>query len=372
MVDARFQSPDRRRALDQLDSELANFRVALRYSLQDPDPEPGLRLVIALAPFSTDRGHVDEHLRALKAHLTRPESAAPTRLRGDALLRGAATAALASSIQEAEGFTTEALAIGRELGDTELTARALNELGYIRFQQQDLEAAQQALGEALDLARQLDNPNFMARVLITLGEVYGEREDDAAPFFAEALEIHRQAGNNSGMASALGCMGGFLAQSGDLLGARTRLQEALDLCTELGIPGAIVTFSGNLARIDHQLGNDERARSFALDAVQRALALQMLLPLAYSLLALAPTITTIDPTLAASLYGAADQLAGQIGMRFERLEAKARAIGITELQQQLGEMSFRISYNDGQQRSHRDLIERAAAAARAPSAAPSS
>jgi hypothetical protein len=134
------------------------------------------------------------------------------------------------------------------------------------------------------------------------------------------------------------------------------MQEALDLCTELGVPGAIVTFSGNLARIDHQLGNDERAGSFALDAVRRAHALQMLLPLAYALLALAPTITAIDPTLAASLYGAADQLAGQIGMRFELLEAQARALGIDELQQRLGQVSFRISYNDGQRSSDRDLI----------------
>jgi tetratricopeptide (TPR) repeat protein len=365
-----LNSPDRRQRLDQLDSELDNFRVAHRYSLQDPDPEPGLRLVIALASFSHDRGHVDEHLRALKAHVARPESAAPTRLRGDALRRAAVTAGLASSVQEATGFTTEALAIGRELGDDELTARALNELGYIRFQQLDLDAAEQALGEALDLARQLDNPAFTAGVLITLGQVYCEREDDAAPFLAEALEVHRLAGNKSGMASALGCMGDFLAQNGDLLGARTHMQDALDLCTEVGIPGAIVTYSANLARIDHQLGNDERARSFAIDAVRQAHALQMLLPLAYSLLALAPTINAIDPTLAASLYGAADRLAAQIGVQFELVEAQARAIGIAELKRRLGEMSFRISYNDGQHTSHRDLIERAAAAAEARAAAP--
>jgi predicted ATPase/DNA-binding SARP family transcriptional activator len=371
-VDRRLHSPDRRRGLDQLDSELDNFRVAHRYSLQDPDPEPGLRLVIALTSFSHDRGNVDEHLRALKAHLARPESAAPTRLRGDALRRGATIATLASSIQEADRFTTEALAIGRGLGDDELTARALNELGYIRFHQLDLKAARQALEEALDLARHLDDPTLTASILITLGEVHRECQDDAAPFFAEALELHRIEGNNSGMASALGSIGDFLAQSGDLLGARTHMQEALDLCTELGVPGAIVTFSGNLARIDHQLGNDESARSFALDAVRRAHAVQMLLPLAYSLLALAPTITAIDPTLAAGLYGAADQLAEQIGMRFELLEAEARAIGVAELQQELGEISFRISYNDGQRSSHRDLIERAAAAADARTAAPPS
>jgi hypothetical protein len=133
-----------------------------------------------------------------------------------------------------------------------------------------------------------------------------------------------------------------------------------------------VTFSGNLARIEHQLGNDERARSFALDALRRAHALQMLLPLANALLALAPPITAIDPTLAAGLYGAADQLAGQIGMRFELLEAQARATGVAELQQQLGEMSFRISYNDGQRSSHRDLIERAAAVAEPRTATPPS
>jgi predicted ATPase/DNA-binding SARP family transcriptional activator len=362
-LNATYHTSDRRVTLDQLDTELDNLRVAQRYSLQDPDPEPGLRLVIALARFSRDRGHVDEHLRALKTHLARPESAAPTRLRCEALRQAGTIASLASSIQEAVEYETEALAIGRLLGDDEQTARALNELGYSHYQQEDYDAALHELNEALSLARQLDNPAFTAGVLISLGEVQRERGEDAAPSYAEALKLHRQTGNDVGVASALGSMGDFAAQNGDLVGARAHLKEALDILIELDIPGGIAVISSNLARVNHQLGDDAAARPLALDAARRAHVLQMLVPSACSLLALAPTITEIDPILAAGLYGAADQLAAEIGVRFETLEAQARATGIAELQQRLSETSFRISYNEGQRGSHRDLIERAAAAA---------
>jgi predicted ATPase/DNA-binding SARP family transcriptional activator len=371
-LNATYHTSDRRAILAQFDTELDNLRVAQRYSLQDPDPEPGLRLVIALARFSRDRGHVDEHLRAMKMHLARPESAAPTRLRCEALRQMGTIAALARSIQEAVDYETEALAIGRLLGDHEQTARALNELGYSHYQQKDYDAALHELNEALSLARELETPVFTANVLISLAEVQRERGEDAAPLYAEALELHRQVGDRVGVASALGTMGDFAAQNGDLLGARTQLQEALDILIELDIPGGIATISANLARVNHQLGDDATARPLALDAARRAHALQMLIPLAYSLLALAPTITDLDPILAAGLYGAADQLAAEIDVRFETLEAQARATGIAELQQRLSETTFRSSYKEGRHRSHRDLIERAAAAAAAPTAAPPS
>jgi predicted ATPase/DNA-binding SARP family transcriptional activator len=361
-INARFQSSAHRAALNQMGAELDNLRVAHLYSLQDPDPEPGLRLVIALNVFSHDRGHVDEQLRAFRSHLSRPESASPTRLRSDALRRASTIADLAGTIPESIEFTTEALTIGRELGDDEMTARALNELGYLRFKQQDLDAAQRAMDEALALARPLGNTQFTAAILIMLGEIKREQGDDAASFYAEALKLHRSVGNKTGMASALGSWGDLLAQNGDLAGGRAHMQEALEICTELNIPGAIVTFSGNLARIDHQLGDDASARTFGVEAVRIAHELQMLHPLTYAMAAFAPSLTAVDPVLAAGIYGAADQLAEQIGLQFEYIEAQARAAGSAELQQQLGDTAFGVAYSEGQRASRADLIARAAAA----------
>ena len=164
---AGLSTTSRRTVADRLDAEVDNLRAAQRYSLQDPDPEPGLRLVVAFARFAWDRGYLDEGLRALKAHLARPESAAPTRLRGEALRQASLTASIGGSLEEAAAFAIEALEIGRSLDDSELTARALEMLGAVRQNQGDLDASLQALTEALALVRQLDDPGLTASVLVT-------------------------------------------------------------------------------------------------------------------------------------------------------------------------------------------------------------
>ena len=79
--------------------------------------------------YRRDRGHLAESLQALEAHLDRPESARPTRIRGKALRFAAMAASIAGSFKQAVAFATEALGIGRALEDSELTAQALHGLG---------------------------------------------------------------------------------------------------------------------------------------------------------------------------------------------------------------------------------------------------
>ena len=355
-----------RRQLDRLDSELDNLRAALRFSLRDPDPEPGLRLVVALARFSRARGHEDEILQALKAQLARPESAEPTRVRGEALRHAAQNASLAGSIDEAVGFAGEALAVARARDDHDLTAQVLHEFGYLHLLQGDSGASLQMLTEALTLARELGDPAFTAAVLITRGDTLRNRGEDAAPSFTEALELFRRGGDIGGAASALVSMGELAAQRGDLPGARAHLQEALQLARTLELQQGLIVISANLARVSHQLGDHADARALALDAAQRAHALRHRFPLAYSLLALALTTAPIDPALAAQLHGGADQVATQAGLHFETLEAELQAAELVRLRKQLGDASFEAAYNAGQRQPLQESIARAALAANAP------
>jgi predicted ATPase/DNA-binding SARP family transcriptional activator len=359
-VIANFETVDKRAKLDRLDAELDNLRAAERYSQGDPDPEPGLRLVVAMARFSWDRGYLAESLQALKTHLDRPDSAAPTRIRGEALRSAALAASIAGSIDQAVAFVTEALEIGRALDDSELTAQALHELGNLRYLQGDLDASLQALTEALALVRKLDDPRRTANVLMTRGVTLRERGVDAGPSFSEARELYRVEDNITGGAAALSCIGELDEQNGDLPSARTHLQEALDILRELDIPAGIAVISTSLARVAHRLGDNASARTLALDATQRAYALRLSYPLAYALQSLALGTASINPTLAASLHGAADQLAAEIGLRFPYLEAQARAAALIQLRDQLGETEFQAAHKQGQHQPKQDLIANAA------------
>ena len=48
-VITNINTANKRANLDRLDAELDNLRAAERHSRGDPDPEPGLRLVVAMA-----------------------------------------------------------------------------------------------------------------------------------------------------------------------------------------------------------------------------------------------------------------------------------------------------------------------------------
>jgi predicted ATPase/DNA-binding SARP family transcriptional activator len=365
-IAAASRAADRRSLLDRVDTELDNIRAAVRFSLSDADPEPGLRLVVALASFGRARGHEDESLQALRAQLARPESARPTRIRGEALRQAAQTASLASSVDDAVAFAAEALIIGRAVHDHDLTAQALHEFGHLRLLQGDSTASLELLAEALVLARELGNPEFTASVLVTRGDTLRNRGEDAIPSFAEALDVFRRAGDAAGAASALVSMGELAAQAGDLPGARAHLREALEIARILELQQGIIIISANLARVSHQLGDQACARALALDAAQRAHALRHRSTLAYSLLALALTTAPIDPTLATHLHGAADQVATQTGLHFETLESELQAAELVRLRKQLGNASFEAAYSAGQHRPQHELIAQAASATNEP------
>jgi predicted ATPase/DNA-binding SARP family transcriptional activator len=356
---AGFDTPNRRTLGDRLAIELDNVRAAERYSLQDPDPEPGLRLVMALARLSWHRGYEDENLRALTVHLARPEAAEPSRIRSEALRQAALIAPFAGSLEQAATFASEALAIGRTLGDPDLTARALNALGYLRHCQGDSGASLQALTEALELARELGDPGFTADALVMRGAALLECGDDPSSSLSEALDLYRRAGDVAGTASALCGMGEVAEQAGDLPGARAYLQQALGILHELHIPAGITGVSSCLARVAHRLGDDTSARALALDAAEHAYAIRLGMHLATALLALALGTASIAPRLAANLHGAADHMAEQIGLQFEHLEALVRDTQHLQLREQLGDAEFQAAYDEGRHHPHQDLIARA-------------
>ena len=216
---------------------------------------------------------------------------------------------IAGSFKQAVAFATEALEIGRALDDSELTAQALHGLGDVRYLQGDLDASLQALTEALALVRELDDPHSTAGVLMTRGVTLRRRGVDAGPSFSEARELYRRVGTITGEAAALSGVGELDEQNGDLPRPRPSA-STLDIFRELDIPAGIVVISTSLARVAHRLATTpapERSRSTRPSVLT---PFDLRYPLAYALQSLALGIASVNPTLAASLHGAADQLAG--------------------------------------------------------------
>src|SRR5208282_212181 len=118
------------------------IRAALAFSIADPDSaEPGLRLAAGLRWFCFMRGHGGEVLEAIDVLLERPDAHLPTRTRARALTASCHLLNHFSDDSAIPSIADEAIGIARGLADDAVTADALSQLCWFRFEHGDLPAA---------------------------------------------------------------------------------------------------------------------------------------------------------------------------------------------------------------------------------------
>jgi predicted ATPase len=184
-VEAQLQSGERARLLDQLEVERDNLRVALEWAAECAEPELELRLTAALREFWEARGPLGEGLRQLDHAVRRAGDRLPER-RLDVLRWGALSALQVGEWETAERLATEAVALARQLGDTEATVSALIKLTHAAAGRGAGGRAHALIEQALALAQDTGEPELIARALINYGSlVHGEGDPARAAALAE-------------------------------------------------------------------------------------------------------------------------------------------------------------------------------------------
>jgi predicted ATPase/class 3 adenylate cyclase/DNA-binding CsgD family transcriptional regulator len=360
-----LRGPDEAVWLDRLEAEFDNIRAALAFSLADPDgAEPGLRLAAGLDWFCNMRGHGVEVIEALNVLLERPDARMPTRARAQAL-----TASCHLSDRFADGsaiplLAGEAIRIARGLADDAITADALSELCWFRYEHGDLPAALAGIGEAVELARRAGDPRLIADLLGHRAVFVGEDGDLDAAFAdqEEALTLSRATGDNYRLAITLSNFGFDELAAGEIEAARAHLQEANMLADNLRYPNLSAALRENLGFV-HLVDADPRnARRLFLDSLDTA-RITGVKP-SYSRgallgLALAAGLDE-DPAVAAALHGFADE---QAGRAFTGIELGLRERDHAQLRATLGDAAFEIAYRHGRALSQADAIALATTAA---------
>ena len=292
--------------LDLLELEHDNLRAALAHSLTDPDPEPGLRLCVALWWFWLFSGYAIEGVEALTALLDRDDTQAPDLSRGRALSTLAGL--LADSDNETAGARSEeALAIGRAQGDGALTVDALSMLSWVRYRQGDLAGALALADEGLTIARALSHAYLTARLLNNRGAALNEQGDTAGAIacYREARDLCRRTGNRIQANWVLSNLAYCQLTAGDLAGARANLTEAL-AAPHTGRYNRSEGFAGfNLGLVELLDDNLDEAHDLFAKTLTAARSIGDAGSIADALFGLALT-TTRDPERAAVLHGAAD------------------------------------------------------------------
>jgi len=347
--------PDPLGWLERLTTEHDHLRAALSTCLLDPDPGPGLRLAIALAEFWRARDHEEEGVQALTRQLERPDAGELTLLRGYALaacskMLANAPADYLSALARGE----EALRIARAEHENRLAAQALRTLAWVRLRRGENTQSLALSDEGIALARSLGDPLLIAQLNTGRGAALGSLGRDARHPLEEALDLSRQIGNRSRIATALDNIGILELAAGNLKAARSRIAEALEIFRELGDLHETIAVSVNLGLVCYLEQDRENAARLFTDAVRAVGRGGDAEILALALLGLA--LTRIETETAARLHGAADVVLEQLGFSLEPLESRLRERDHARLRKALGDDSFRSAYTTGHALSRAEAV----------------
>jgi predicted ATPase len=232
-------------ALEQLETESANFRAALRWVTEQNQVETALRLAGALWRFWHLRNSYQEGLRWLREALSLPLPGAPASPEQERLIpyriealtgAGAICSAIQQELGLAIAYLEEAAVLARQSGAAASLPRILALLGRAAESQQDAERALGAYQEGLALAR-AGGPERLpsaAYILNAVGNILRNRGDyaEARAHYQEALAVWREIGDPNGTTCGLCNLGTLACLCGDPEQALHQLRQSLLMAQE--------------------------------------------------------------------------------------------------------------------------------------------
>ena len=258
-----------------IEHELDNMRVALERIVGGSEKEEsqvivGLRLCTALEIFWGLRGSPAEGVEWLCRLLAQPAANTPasTLIRGRALNTLCTLEVTVDSMPaSAQVHAEDAYALGRLVGDDQVVAAALRNLGVCALRQGRLAAAQAYLDHSLTVWRQIDAHapgsaghglgwTLLYRAAIAFRQgLYQEAE----VYYEECVEIFRQLRDANFLALGLRRLGNAKLRRGEVEQARTFFQESLQLNLTVNSRRGIVATLASIAAMLAARGDGQAA-----------------------------------------------------------------------------------------------------------------
>ena len=259
--------------LERLEQEHDNLRAAMQWSTSHAEEEQAmaLRLGGALYSFWFVRAYFSEGRDFLERALLRSDEVAEP-VRAKALYAASQLHDALGSLDRAEAFCEQSLALYRELGDTLGIANCLHLLADIAWGRGGL-ASSRALGEeSLMLFREVGDSRSVAYLLYHLGSLAVEQGEYARgrDLLTESVTINRELGDTRIIAVSLFKLALlYWLSEGDLAQAHTWLDESFALSREVGDKESIANGFSLWGMLALSEGDTARAAS----QVEQALAL---------------------------------------------------------------------------------------------------
>lgn len=266
-AEPKLRGPHARVAMDRLEEEHDNLRLAIEWALQT-DLDAALRLTAALGWFWWLRDYHGEARRWLARALGACTHRTPTRVRALQSLGWIAHHQRQSD--EARAVLAESLSIAHELNDEWATAWALHVLGRVAYFENDPATARDLGARSLAVAENLGDPWLIAWALHLLGlAAYLDRDDAAArAHYTRSLAIRRELGYEEGIGVLLSLLGLVAVREGNLGEAHGLYRESLAVMRPLAGPWNLAMLLAAFARMAAAFGQLQRAARLGGAATQ--------------------------------------------------------------------------------------------------------
>jgi tetratricopeptide (TPR) repeat protein len=333
--------------LRRLSEEQDNIRAALRFTLEDDDPEVGLRIVGTLWMWFLRRLLVEGRHWA-ESLLIHPGACQETAARASCLFAAGHLAWLQGDVLAMRARLEESVVIRRRLGDWAGLGRALPFLGLAI--DDDHATARSLAEEGVALCRELRDEWGLAMALTNLGRIAATWSDDqaAAPPLEEATALFRAIGDGWLLALPLNSLGAIAYRQGNYERAQAAFAEALPCFRAVEDRRNTAQVLTNLGFVTLAQGQVEQAHAifsesleFGCEHSDRFNAPACLRGIA------AVAIASQDPTRAARLLAAADALFAMTGATKWPAERLGQHVPIDELRDILGEPAFAAAWEAG-------------------------
>ena len=234
-LEPQLTGPWAGRALDVLEREYDNFRVALANAEALRDSETGLKLSASLWRFAMARGNMHEGRKWIDLFLHLDGEAVPTRLRARALVAAASLSHNMGDNNKARNYLEESLPLWRAMGDQQGIISVLNNLSWVGCELCKLEIAKEHALEALALSEQLNEGRGKALALNNLGWVamYLGDGEEMKVLHTKSLALRRAIGDDAGSSFAIANLGYAEVVTGNYDTALDLLSEAVSIAREV-------------------------------------------------------------------------------------------------------------------------------------------
>ena len=342
--------------LKVLEREHDNIRAAYHYYLHAGDIVSLVSLAGALRRFWYLQGYLAEGRTWLATTLLHRDQLDAALLAK--VLHGLGTLEWAvGRLAEAGSYLRESLALSRKLGDTLGVANMLNNLGIVALPQGDYAGAVAFHDESLTLYRQLGDQWHVALAISNLGLVALDKGDyaKARSLLQESLDIRRELGDQQGIAQSLNNLGIVARCLGDYDEAYRLHSMSLEMFRSLGDRWNEALALSNLAYANLSSGiKKTEAGVGSLDAGKHFMESWALFDKlgvgsgsVVCVEGLAGVLGSSKGDLAAILFGAAERLREDLGVRmssYNRAMYEATRRSTAAL---LGEVAFERGWQKG-------------------------